>query len=261
MGVGLDIDCCSRGVLRLALNRPQVHNAFDDGLIGALHDALAKAASDKSVRVVVLSGQGKSFSAGADMHYMRRMGAHSIEENRRDARALATMLHTLNTLPQPTICRLHGAAMGGGVGLVSCCDIVIGSARAKLALSEVRIGMVPATIGPYVVRAIGARACRRLFLTGETVSAERALALGWLSELVEQDALDDAVERTVDTLLGNAPGALWLAKRLIREVESGEVDAAMVDSTVELIASVRDSDEGREGLSAFLEKRPPSWAQ
>ncbi|MEM9602246.1 MAG: enoyl-CoA hydratase/isomerase family protein [Pseudomonadota bacterium] len=251
--------CCERGVLRLTLNRPDVHNAFDDTLISALHAAFERAAADDTVRVLVLAGAGKSFSAGADMHYMRRMGTHSFEDNLADANRLAAMLRCLDTLPKPTVCRLHGAAMGGGVGLVSCCDIVIGSPRAKLALSEVKIGMIPATISPYVVRAIGARACRRLFQTGEMVHAERALALGWLSEVVEEDALDGAVDAVVEVLLANAPSAVRLAKQLVFDVADGAVDDRMVAQTVESIARVRDSVEGREGLSAFLEKRPPAW--
>lgn len=248
-----------RGVMRLTLNRPEVHNAFDDNLIAALLSAFERAAADAAVRVVVLAGNGKSFSAGADMNYMRRMGSHSRAENVADAGQLAAMLSALNTLPKPTVCRLHGAAMGGGVGLVSCCDIVIGSQHARLALSEVKIGLVPATISPYVVRAIGARACRRLFLTGERVDAERALSLGWLSELVDEADLDQSVESVVDTLLGNAPNAVVQAKQLIFDVADGDIDREMIDQTVELIAGVRDSDEGREGLNAFLEKRAPNW--
>ncbi len=249
-----------RGVLRLTLNRPALHNAFDDQLIEALHGAFVQAASDESVRVVVIAGNGKSFSAGADMHYMRRMGDNSLDENRADAARLAAMLGALNSLPMPTVCRLHGAAMGGGVGLVSCCDIVIGSSDAKLALSEVKIGMVPATISPYVVRAIGARACRHLFVTGEMVGAERALALGWIGELVDADALDAAVDAAVDRVLRNAPNAVRLSKQLVFDVADGDVNAAMVEQTVDLIARVRDSQEGREGLSAFLEKRAPRWS-
>ncbi len=259
MSEALLIHTDSRGVMRLTLNRPDLHNAFDDVLISALHAAFDQAAADLSVRLVLIEGNGKSFSAGADMNYMRRMGEGSLEDNRADAARLAAMLAALDGLPMPTVCRLHGAAMGGGVGLVSCCDVVVASTRAKLALSEVKIGMVPATIGPYVVRAIGARACRRLFVTAEAVEPWRALALGWVSEVVEPEALDEAVEAVVIAILRNAPTAVRTAKQLVRNIDGGAIDATLVEHTVDLIAAVRDGTEGREGLSAFLEKRKPTW--
>lgn len=249
----------SEGVLRLIMNRPEVHNAFDDQQAQRLIDALLAAGEDSRVRVVVLEGAGKSFSAGGDINYMRRMGGNSYEDNLTDARRLATLMKTLNFLPKPTIARVQGAAMGGGAGLICCCDIAIGAPGARLALSEIKIGMVPATIAPYVVRAIGQRAARRLFLTGEIVAAEHARTLGFLSEVVAEEHLDRRVGELAQVLLGNAPAGLGKAKRIIEDVSGGSIDEEMIGKTVRLIADIRDSSEGREGLSAFLERREPQW--
>ncbi len=248
-----------RGVLTLTMNRPDVHNAFDDAQQQRLIEALEAAVSDPAVRVVVLAGSGKSFSAGGDLKYMRRMGNNSYQENLADAGRLAHLLKLLNDFPKPTIARVQGAAMGGGVGLVCCCDIAIGSDAARFALSEVKVGMVPATISPYVVRSIGEKAARRLFLTGEMVDAERALRVGYLSEVVAEAELDAKVAEVVQQLLNNAPEGLAKAKWIIGEVFARPLDATVVTKTVELIAEVRESDEGKEGLSAFLEKRAPAW--
>jgi methylglutaconyl-CoA hydratase len=249
----------SRGVLHITLNRPEVHNAFDDRQIQRLIAALEDAAVNEDVRVVVIAGNGKSFSAGGDINYMRRMGNNTYEENLADGGQLARLMKLLNYFPRPTIAKVQGAAMGGGVGLVCCCDYAVGSTRAKLALSEVKIGMVPATIAPYVVRTIGQKAARRLFMSGEMVAAERALQLGYLDRMVEPDELDGAVTELVDTLLQNSPNAVRLAKQLVFNVCEGDVDQSMIDGTVKMIADIRDSGEGREGLTAFLEKRPASW--
>lgn len=248
-----------RGVLRLTMNRPQVHNAFCDRQVLRLTRALEEAAENAAVRIVVLASSGGNFSAGGDLNYMRRMGGHSYEENLQDAERLATLMRTLNAVPQPTLARVQGAAFGGAVGLVSCCDIAIGTPATRFALSEVRVGMAPATIAPYVVRAIGARAARRFFTTAEVISAEKALALDLLSQIVPEQALDDAVEDVVGTLLKNGPEAVRKAKQIVFDVAEGEVTAGMVAHTVRLIADIRHSAEGREGLDAFLAKRPPNW--
>jgi len=249
----------TEGVLRLTMNRPEVHNAFDDHQALRLINALEAAAENPAVKVVILEGNGKSFSAGGDINYMRRMGTNTYEENLVDGGQLAKLMKTLNFLPKPTLCRLQGAAMGGGAGLVCCCDIVIGSPKAKLAFSEIKLGMLPATISPYVVRTIGEKASRRLFMTGELVGADWALRLGLISELVDEDQLDARVDEVAGMLLKNAPKALGKAKQLAFDVAQGDIDDDMISSTVKCIADVRDSEEGREGLTAFLEKRAPNW--
>jgi len=250
----------AKGVLHLTMNRPDIHNAFDDHQVVRLIQSLEDAAVNPKVKVIVLGGAGKSFSAGGDINYMRRMGSNTYEENLADGGQLAKLMRTLNFLPKPTIARVNGAAMGGGVGLVCCCDIAIGTSKARLALSEIKIGMLPATISPYVVRTIGEKAARRLFMTGEMVDAQWALALGFLSEVVaDDDALDAKIDDIADTLLKNAPQGLAKAKQLVFDVAQGDVNEEMVQYTVKFIADVRDSHEGREGLSAFLEKRAPNW--
>jgi len=254
-------DLSPEGVLRLTMNRPEVHNAFDDHQVRRLLDALDSAAEDSAVRVVILASEGKSFSAGGDIDYMRRMGNNSYEENLADGGQLARLMKTLNFLPRPTIARVQGAAMGGGVGLACCCDFAIGSPRALFATSEVKLGMVAATISPYVAATVGEKAARRMFIGALPVKAEQALSLGLLSDLVPEEELDAAVDALAETLLENAPGAVRRSKALAFEVSSGPISDEMIDDTVKLIADVRDSDEGREGLSAFLEKRPPKWIQ
>ena len=249
----------SASILRITMNRPEVHNAFDDHQVKRLLDALASAAADDSVRVVVLASEGKSFSAGGDIDYMRRMGDNTYQENIEDGGQLARLMKLLNTLPKPTIARVQGAAMGGGVGLVCCCDYAIGSPRALLALSEVKLGMVPATISPYVAATIGEKACRRMFMSGLPVKAEQAMALGFLSQVVAEEALDSAVNELATALAKNGPGAVRLAKQLAFDVSHRPLSDELIADTVCLIADVRNSDEGREGLSAFLEKRSPHW--
>jgi methylglutaconyl-CoA hydratase len=251
----------TRGVARLSLNRAEKHNAFDDVIIAELDSALARVAQDQGVRVVVLASAGKSFSAGADLGWMQRMASYSHADNLQDARALAEMLRKLNTLPQPCIARVQGAAYGGAVGLVSCCDIAIGSEHARFCLSEVKIGLIPATIGPYVIAAMGQRAARRYFTSAEVISAETALGLGLLSELVSADRLDDCVESHVETLLGNGPRAVRDAKRLVLEYSNKPVDNTMIEDSCQRIADIRVSEEGQAGLQAFLNKQPAPWSQ
>jgi len=248
-------------VARLRLNRPELHNAFDAMLIAALTGALEAVADDDSVRVVVLEGEGLSFSAGADLNWMRGMAAASEEANRTDSLALARLMRTLDELPRPTIARVQGAAFGGGVGLVACCDIAIASADAKFGLTESKLGLLPAVISPYVLDAIGPRQARRWFATGEIFDAATALQIGLLHQVVANDALDGAVQRQVDLLLKAGPHASAQAKSLVRRV-AFERDRDRLDhDNAALIARLRVSDEGQEGLGAFLDKRKPRWCE
>ncbi|MEM1110446.1 MAG: enoyl-CoA hydratase/isomerase family protein [Pseudomonadota bacterium] len=249
----------ARGVFTVSLERPDKHNAFDDAIIAALSKAFEDIASTSSARVMVLSAAGRSFSAGADLAWMQRMAGYSVDENLRDARALAAMLAQLNTLPVPTIARVQGAAFGGAVGLVSCCDMAVGSERAAFCLSEVKIGLIPATISPYVVAAIGERASRRYFTSAERFDAEEALRLGLLSQLVDGASLDAAIEALIEQILANGPLAVRAAKRLVAEVADAPIDAKLIDTTCHRIADIRVSSEGQEGLAAFLDKRQPGW--
>lgn len=254
----------AHGVAIVTMNNPKKHNAFDDKIIAQLTRAFEKIAADESLRVVILGSTGKSFSAGADLNWMKRMAEYSYEENLQDAQALANMLRTLNFMPQPTIARVQGAAFGGAVGLVSCCDMAVGSTDALFSLSEVKIGLIPATISPYVVAAIGSRASRRYFTTAERFSSETALSLGLLSEVCAPDKLDATINQLINALLENSPGAVKAAKSLVFDVaEQGISNDGSSDPvfamTSERIAAIRVSEQGREGLKAFLEKRAPSW--
>jgi methylglutaconyl-CoA hydratase len=247
------------GVARLILAQPEKHNAFDDAIIAAFTDALERVGNDASVRVVVLSGEGKSFSAGADLEWMRRMADYGEAENLADARALAAMLQRLNDLPKPTIARVQGATFGGGVGLVACCDIAIASEAAIFCLSEARLGLTPSTISPYVVAAMGAHNARRYFLTAERFDGAAAERIGLVHMVTKPDQLDAAVNDFIVALLQNGPMAIGECKELIRRVAAGPVDSAMIEDTAQHIARVRASAEGREGVRAFLEKRPAAW--
>jgi methylglutaconyl-CoA hydratase len=250
-----------RGVATVTLNRPERHNAFDDAIIEALRQAFDDLAGRETVRVVVLASEGTSFSAGADLGWMKRMAGYDYEHNLQDAWQLAGMLRALYQLPQPTIARVQGAAFGGAVGLVSCCDMAVASERSSFALSEVKIGLVPATISPYVIRAIGERAARRYFTTAERFDAARALQLGLLSEVVAEQDLDAALDQLVAAILGNGPAAVRAAKELIEVVADRELDTNLVEETCTRIAHIRVTNEGQEGLGAFLEKRSPNWLQ
>lgn len=249
------------GIARLTLTRPDIHNAFDDGLIGALTEQLKALADDSQVRVVVLSGEGASFSAGADLNWMRRMAAADEKDNQRDARRLAELMRTLNYLPKPTIARVNGAAFGGGVGLVACCDIAIASDAARFGLTEVRLGLVPAAISPYVIDAIGSRQARRWFLTGEIFDAQAALSMGLLHQVVAADQLDGAVDAQVKLFRSAGPVAVSEAKALVHRVTHPDARAqrTLDEDNAELIARLRVSPEGQEGLTAFLDKRKPAW--
>ena len=245
---------------RLRLDRPELHNAFDAALISALTSALAQLADDAQVRVVVLEGSGRSFSAGADLNWMRGMASADEATNREDALALARLMRALDELPKPTIARVHGAALGGGVGLVACCDIAIGVPEAKFGLTEARLGLLPAVISPYVIAAIGSRQARRWFATGEVFDAQAAQRMGLLHEVVPAAELDDAVQRQVALLLKAGPVATAQAKTLVRSVQAHVDRDALDAATADLIAALRVSPEGQEGLAAFLDKRPPAWA-
>ena len=250
-----------RGVATVTLNRPEKHNAFDEHIIAELSGTFAGLAKDASIRVVILRSNGRSFSAGADLDWMKRMADYDHEDNIRDANALAAMLFELNSLPMPTIARVQGAAMGGGAGLVCCCDIAIASERASFAFSEAKLGLIPATISPYVLRSIGAQAARRYFLSAERFDARRALSLGMVSEVCEEEQLDEKIEELVNTILANSSDAVRAAKKLIVEVENKPVSKELMQMTSEAIAEIRASEEGKEGLAAFLEKRSPSWVK
>ena len=248
-------------VAQLRLNRPELHNAFDADLIAALTAALEQLATDPDVRVVVLAGEGASFSAGADLNWMRGMAAASEAENRDDALALARLMRTLDELPKPTIARVHGPAFGGGVGLVACCDIAFGTPEAKFGLTESKLGLLPAVISPYVIAAIGARQARRWFASAELFDANEAQRIGLLHDVVNTTALDTAVQRQIDLLLKAGPIASASAKQLVRRV-AVEHDGSRLDAdNAALIARLRVSSEGQEGLSAFLGKRKPSWTE
>ena len=247
------------GVATVTLNLPEKHNAFDDKVIAELTNAFRSLDDKESIRIVVLAANGKSFSAGGDLEWMKRMASYSYDENLVDAKALAEMLRTLNSMSKPTIARVQGAAFGGAVGLISCCDIAVGTTKAKFCLSEVKVGLVPATISPYVIAAIGQRAARRYFLTAELFNAQTALKLGLLSEVIEGEILDGEVERIITALLSNSPKAVTATKKLISDVANMKIDASLINQTSELIAKVRVSEEGQEGLTAFLDKRPPNW--
>lgn len=247
------------GVATVWLNRPEVHNAFDEHVIAELTDALRALDADGNVRAVVLAGRGKSFCAGGDLDWMRRMAGYGRDDNLRDAAALAEMLRTLATLSKPTIARVHGAALAGGTGLVAACDIAIAAPEASFGTTEVRLGLIPATIGPYVVRAIGARAAQRYFLTGERFGAEEAHRLGLVHEVAAADALDSRIGELLDVLLAAGPQALAAAKRLVAEVAGRPIDSTLIARTTELIADARGSEEAREGIAAFFEKRKPAW--
>ncbi|WP_197484363.1 enoyl-CoA hydratase/isomerase family protein [Halioglobus sp. HI00S01] len=248
-----------RGVATVTLNRPDKHNAFDDVVIAELRAAFDALAANDTVRVVVLASEGKSFSAGADLGWMKRMAAYDYSDNLADARLLADMLKALYDMPQPTIARVQGAAFGGAVGLVSCCDMAVASERASFSLSEAKVGLIPATISPYVIKAMGERAAQRYFTTAERFQAAQALRLGLISELASDDELDNVLNSLISALLQNGPLAVREAKKLVHDVAGHPITPALVEGTCEAIARIRISEEGQEGLGAFLNKRQPRW--
>ena len=250
-----------RGVATITLNNPDKHNAFDDSIISELTKAFNDIAANEQVRVMVLASTGKSFSAGADLGWMKRMASYSYEENLKDANALAQMLHALNFMPMPTIAKVQGAAFGGAVGLASCCDMVVASEKASFCLSEVKLGLIPATISPYVVNAIGLKASRRYFQTAERFFADKAQHIGLVDEITPPDELDAGVEKLIAALLANGPVAVKQAKQLAFDVAYQPVTPELMQDTSERIAAIRVSSEGQEGLSSFFEKRKANWLQ
>ncbi|MFP5234399.1 MAG: enoyl-CoA hydratase-related protein [Acidobacteriota bacterium] len=247
-------------VMWMWLNRPALHNALDDATVLELTSRFRDLGADPNIRVLVLTGRGASFCAGADIESMKRLGAADEPTNLRAARELAEMFRAIAECPKPTIARVNGAAIGGGLGLVSCCDIAIAAGSAKFAASEVRLGLIPATIGPYVVRAIGPRWARRLFLTGERISAAQAEKMGLVHASVLAEELDAAVDAVVNNILAGAPRAQAAAKKLIDDVADRPITRELIEDTAMRIAAIRTFGEAREGLNAFLEKRPASWA-
>lgn len=248
-------------IARVTLNRPEVRNAFDDATIAALTQTFTALADDASVRVVLLAAEGPAFCAGADLNWMRRMAQYSDPENRADAAALAAMLQAIYTCPKPVMAAIQGDVFAGGMGLVAACDIALAVETAQFCLSEVRLGLVPATISPYVVRAMGARAAHRYALTAERFSAAEALRIGFIHEVLTAEALEERVQVLAQTLSNNGPEAVAATKRLLQRVADQPIDPSLVDHTVDLIAQVRASPEGREGVGAFLDKRKPNWLQ
>ena len=247
-------------VATLTLNRPDVHNAFNEHLVAQLRAVFEELRGDDAVRVVVLAGEGKSFSAGADLDWMRRAAQWSEEENRRDAAAAAALWRAVAECPKPVVARVHGNALGGGAGLVAASDIAIASEQAMFGFTEVRLGLVPATVAPHVVETVGPGRALPLFLTGERFDAQRALAIGLVHQVVEAGQLDIAVKGVVDALLMGGPDAQAACKQLVRHIamaERSEVDGY----TAAMIAQARAGPEGREGVAAFLEKRKPQWAE
>lgn len=255
----IDYHVDASGIAHIRLNRPDVANAFNDQMISELIATLDTLSSYANIRGLVLSGEGRHFSAGADIHWMRSMVTKSKEENQHDAYQLATLLEKLDTFPHPTLAIVNGCAFGGALGLICCCDMVIAHQNAKFRLSEVKLGLVPATIAPYVIRAIGIRQTRRYMLSAELIDSQRALELDLTHQIINQEQTDHVTERWISNILALAPHALALSKRLCARCEQVVVDGPLKRYTSELIAEVRVSDEGQEGLSAFLDKRPPNW--
>jgi len=243
------------------MNRAELHNAFNTQVIEELHACFAAIDQRDDIRVVVLAGRGKSFSAGADLNWMKQAGSASRQENEADALKLAQMLHQLASLKQPTIARVHGIAYGGGMGLASACDICVASTEAKFATSEVRLGLAPSTISPYVIRAIGARQASRYFLTAERINAEQALNIGLAHEVASPEALDQTIDAIVDALLLGGPEAQAASKQLIQMVNQQELTQDLLLQTAQHIAHVRQGTEAKNGLNAFLNKQSPSWIQ
>jgi len=247
------------GVARLTMNRPELRNAFDEDMIGMICDEMGKLSGNSDVNVIVLTGAGEAFSAGADLNMMQRVATYSATQNKDDARRLAHMLESIYNSPKPTIALVNGPAMGGGLGLIAACDIAIASEDAFFALSEVRVGLIPAVISPFVIEAIGTRQARRFFLTGERFNAAKAKDIGLIHKIIMQAQLEDGLKEVLDALLVCAPNALTQAKELIRDVAYKEIDTNTRELTANRIATIRASSEGKEGISAFLEKRKPDW--
>ena len=246
-------------VATVVLNRPEVRNAFNDELIAELSEVFTRLGDDARVRAIVLAANGPAFCAGADLNWMRRMADYTREENIADAGQLAAMLKAIYECPKPTIATVQGDVFAGGMGLVAACDMAVSVRTATYCLSEVKLGLIPATISPYVIRAMGARAAHRYFLTAERFSADEAHRIGFVHELVDADALDARVADLAQALVGACPAAVRACKKLVQDVAERAIDDALITTTVEGIADIRASDEGREGVASFLQKRKPAW--
>ena len=246
-------------VARITLSRPEVRNAFNDDVIAELRAAFEAVGVHHDVRAVVLAAEGPAFCAGADLNWMRRMADYTREENIADAGQLAAMLKAIYECPKPTIAAVQGDVFAGGMGLVAACDMAVSVRTATYCLSEVKLGLIPATISPYVIRAMGARAAHRYFLTAERFSADEAHRIGFVHELVDADALEAKVNELAQALVSASPAAVRACKKLVQDVAQREIDAALIASTVEGIADIRASDEGREGVASFLQKRKATW--
>ena len=246
-------------VARVFLNRPEVRNAFNDGVIAELTATFTQLGADQTLRAIVLGGHGKAFCAGADLSWMRTMAGYTWDQNRTDAEALAQMLRTLWSCPLPVVGRVHGDCYAGGLGLAAVCDVLVAAEGVQFCLSEARLGLLPATIGPYVVKAMGEQAARRYFVTAERFDAQRAQQIGFVHECVPADTLDATVEQIVATLVANGPAAVKACKQLVQDVAGRPITAELRADTARRIADIRASDEGREGVQAFLNKREPSW--
>lgn len=246
-------------VARVHLNRPEVRNAFNSGVIAELTETFRTLGADPTLRAIVLGGHGKAFCAGADLSWMRSMAGYGWDENHADAQGLAEMLWSIYHCPLPVVGRIHGDCYAGGVGLAAVCDVLVAAEGVHFCLSEARLGLLPATIGPYVVRALGEQASRRYFVTAERFSAAQAHALGFVHELAAPEALDARVDEIVAHLVANGPAAVKACKRLVQDIAGLPIDAKLRAETARRIADIRASDEGREGVQAFLHKREPSW--
>jgi methylglutaconyl-CoA hydratase len=246
-------------IARITLTRPEVRNAFNDEVIQELKAAFESVGGRDDVRAVVLAAEGPAFCAGADLNWMRRMADYTRDENLADAGQLAAMLKAIYECPKPTIAAVQGDVYAGGMGLVAACDMAVSVRTAAYCLSEVKLGLIPATISPYVIRAMSTRAAHRYFLTAERFSADEAHRIGFVHELVDADQLDAKVGELTAALVSACPAAVKACKRLVQDVAEREIDAALIAATVEGIAEIRASDEGREGVQSFLQKRKPSW--
>jgi methylglutaconyl-CoA hydratase len=255
----LDIHRPSPQVAQVWLNRPDVRNAFNETVIAELTDTFAALGRDQALRAIVLAGRGKAFCAGADLAWMRAMADYTWDENRADAQKLADMLWTIYACPVPVIARVHGDCYAGGVGLASACDVIVAAEGMHFCLSEAKLGLLPATIGPYVIRALGEQAARRYFVTAERFSATSAQQLGFVHEVVAADALDARVDEVVNAIVANGPAAVRACKRLVQDLAGQSITPALREDTARRIADIRASDEGSDGVQSFLHKRAPSW--
>lgn len=249
----------AQGAATVTLNRPEVRNAFNETVIAELAQVFQELGQNLDVRVIVLAANGSAFCAGADLNWMKEMAAYSSEENLDDAEKLADMLYQIYGCPKPVIAKIQGDCYAGGMGLVAACDISIAAEPAQFCLSEVKLGLIPATISPYVIKAMGANAARRYFITAERLSAKEAHRIGFVHEVVAAEKLDETVAQVVKAIVSNSPNAVIEAKWLVEDVTNAEIDEDLLAYTAERIAAIRTSDEGREGVASFLEKRKPNW--